>query len=299
VVEVSFEEFLFRSRQLVDKALDDMLPQEDNGLIVLHQAMRYSVFAGGKRVRPILAMAAAEVVGGQVETVLPLAVSLECIHTYSLIHDDLPAMDNDDLRRGKPTAHKVFGDAVAILAGDALLTFAFEVLGSPEVVRVHRSDRLLAVIGELAAAAGSKHLIAGQVMDIVSEGKAVDAVTVDQIVKDKTAALIRVSLSCGAILAGGSTDEIQILGLFGERIGKVFQIRDDLLDLEGDPEKLGKAVRKDEQRGKATYPMLLGRDRAHELMRSLIASAMEAIQPLGKRGDVLISLAEYLGRRTS
>jgi geranylgeranyl diphosphate synthase type II len=289
---VSLEEFLLRSRQLVDKALDEMLPGEDNNPVVLHQAMRYSVFAGGKRVRPILAMAAAEVVGGKAETVLPLAVSLECIHTYSLIHDDLPAMDNDDLRRGKPTAHKVFGEAVAILAGDALLTLALEVLASPEVVRVHRPDRLIAVIGELAVAAGSRSLIAGQVMDI-------DTPTVEQIVTDKTAALIRASLRCGARLAGGSREEIQILGHFGEHIGKAFQIRDDLLDLEGDPEKLGKAVRKDEQRGKATYPMLLGRDRARELMLSYIASARDAIQPLGKKADILSSLADYLGRRTN
>jgi len=296
---VVLDEYLFRSRQLVDKALDDMLPREDNAPVILHQAMRYSVFAGGKRIRPILAMAAAEVVGGQVETVLPLAVSLECIHTYSLIHDDLPAMDDDDLRRGKPTAHKVFGEAVAILAGDALLTFAFEVLTSAETVRVHRPDRLMVVIGELASAAGSRSLIAGQVMDIVSEGKTVDAGTVEQIVRDKTAALIRASLSCGARLAGGTAEEIQILGRFGEHIGKVFQIRDDLLDLEGDPEKLGKTVRKDQQRGKATYPMLLGRNGARELLSDLVASALQAIQPLGEKADILNSLAEYLGRRTN
>jgi len=299
VEQVGLEEYLFRSRQLVDKALDDMLPREDNTLVVLHQAMRYSVFAGGKRIRPILAMAAAEVVGGQAETVLPLAVSLECIHTYSLIHDDLPAMDDDDLRRGKPTAHKVFGEAVAILAGDALLTFAFEVLTSPEAIRVHRPDRLMVVIAELAFAAGSRSLIAGQVMDIVSEGKTVDAGTVEKIVRDKTAALIRASLSCGARLAGGTPEEIQILGRFGEHIGKVFQIRDDLLDLEGDAEKLGKAVRKDEQRGKATYPMLLGRDGARELLGDLVASGLQAIEPLGEKADILNSLAEYLGRRTN
>ncbi|MBI4962591.1 MAG: polyprenyl synthetase family protein [Desulfomonile tiedjei] len=276
-----------------------MLPKEDNGPVILHRAMRYSVFAGGKRIRPILAMAAADVVGGESETVLPLAVSLECIHTYSLIHDDLPAMDNDDLRRGKPTAHKVFGEAVAILAGDALLTFAFEVLCSPGLARVHPPDRLMAVVGELASAAGPASLIAGQVMDIISEGQPVDARTVEQIVRDKTAALIRASLRCGARLAGGSPEEIQILGRFGDHIGKAFQIRDDLLDLEGDPEKLGKAVKKDEQRGKATYPMLLGPDGARDLMRDLIASALEVIQPLGRKADILTGLAEYLGRRAS
>lgn len=294
---MDLKEFLSRKRLLVDKVLDEALPKEDNYPVILHQAMRYSVFAGGKRIRPILALAAADVVGGHVETVLPLAVSLECIHTYSLIHDDLPAMDNDDLRRGKPTVHKVFGEAVAILAGDALLTLAFEVLSSPEVGRVHPPERLVAVIRELASAAGSRRLIAGQVMDILSEGKPVDARTVEQIVSDKTAALIRASLSCGARLAGGTREQIEILGRFGEDIGKVFQIRDDLLDLEGDPEKLGKAVRKDEQRGKATYPMLVGRDGARELMNSLISSALETIRPLGRSAEILTSLGEYLGRR--
>ncbi len=200
---MNLDKYLAERRQLVDIALDDMIPREDNEPVLLHRAMRYSIFAGGKRVRPILAMAAAEAVGAAADSVLPLAVSLECVHTYSLIHDDLPAMDDDDLRRGKPTSHKVFGEAVAILAGDALLTMAFGILGSAEVGRLYRHDRLLAVIGELAYAAGSDNLVAGQVMDMISEGKPIDEKTVDFIVRKKTGALIRASLTCGARLACG------------------------------------------------------------------------------------------------
>jgi geranylgeranyl diphosphate synthase, type II len=296
---VNLDEYLAKRRGWVDKALDEMVPREDNEPVLLHRAMRYSIFAGGKRVRPILAMAAAEAVGGTAESVLPLAVSLECVHTYSLIHDDLPAMDDDDLRRGKPTSHKVFGEAVAILAGDALLTLAFGILGSPEVGRLYRPDRLLAVIGELAHASGSDNLVAGQVMDIISEGKPVDEAVVDLIVRKKTGALIRASLTCGARLASGTHEQIEALGKFGECLGMVFQIKDDLLDLEGDPGQLGKAVRKDQQRGKATYPTLLGREKARELMRGLVDSGLGAILPLGKAAEPLARIGEYIGSRVS
>ncbi|MGO9568325.1 MAG: polyprenyl synthetase family protein [Desulfomonilaceae bacterium] len=294
---MNLEECLSLKRDLVDKALDDMLPGEDNNSETLHRAMRYSLFAGGKRIRPILAMAAADVVNGDPPGVLPLAAALECIHTYSLIHDDLPAMDDDDLRRGKPTAHKVFGEAVAILAGDALLTFAFEVLTSPGVIRVYRPERLLGVIGELAVAAGHENLIAGQAMDIMSEGKSPDPETVGQIVRCKTGALIRASLTCGARLAGGSREQIGILGQFGEKLGAVFQIKDDLLDLEGDPTKLGKAVKKDRQRGKLTYPTLLGKEKAREMMQELLESALRTIQPLGSKAECLTLIAKYVGER--
>jgi geranylgeranyl diphosphate synthase, type II len=296
---VNIEECLSLKREVVDKALDDMLPGEDNEPAILHQAMRYSLFAGGKRIRPILAMAAADVVNGGPPGVLPLAAAIECIHTYSLIHDDLPAMDDDDLRRGKPTAHKVFGEAVAILAGDALLTFAFGLLTSPGVMRIYRPERLLCVIRELAAAAGSENLIAGQVLDIMSEGRTPDAETVEYIVRCKTGALIRASLTSGARLAGGSQEQIGILGQFGEMLGAVFQIKDDLLDLEGDPTKLGKAVKKDQQRGKLTYPMLLGKEKAREMMQELLDSALRTIQPLGEKAECLTRIAKYLGERTS
>jgi len=294
---MNLDEYLSARRKLADRALDEMLPKEDNAPAILHRAMRYSLFAGGKRIRPILAMAAAEAVDGDAERVLPLAVSLECIHTYSLIHDDLPAMDDDDLRRGKPTLHKAFGEAVGILAGDALLTFAFQVLTSAAVQRIYGAARLLPVISELAEAAGSERLVGGQVVDILTEGKAAQRETIDYIVRSKTGALIRASLSCGALLAGGGAEEVRILRRFGEDLGAVFQIRDDLLDMEGDPARLGKAVGKDQQRGKATYPNLLGKDGAVDMMEGLIASALETIGPLGDRAEPLSLIGKYLGER--
>lgn len=291
--------YLSSRREMVDRALDEMLPGEDNEPSILHKAMRYSIFAGGKRIRPVLAMAAAEAVGGAAVDVLPLAVALECIHTYSLVHDDLPAMDNDDLRRGKPTAHIAFGDAVAILAGDALLTLGLGVLSLPSVARMYRLDRLVAVIHELSVAAGSTKLIAGQAMDILCEGKEVGPEIVESIVANKTAALIRASLVCGATLSGGQAEDIQMLGTFGELLGAVFQMRDDLLDIEGDPERLGKAVNKDRKRGKATYPGVVGTEKTLETMQLMISSALDAIKPLGKRADPLIALGNYVVKRTN
>ncbi len=296
---MNLEDYLAHKRQIIDKRLDDLLPREDNDAALLYSAMRYSVFAGGKRIRPILAMASAEAVGGTEESVLPLAAALECVHTYSLIHDDLPAMDDDDLRRGKPTAHKVFGEAIAILAGDALLTFAFEILSSPWAVRLYRAERLLVAIRELAAAAGPMKLIAGQALDISNEGKEIKEEIVDSIVRAKTAALIRASLTCGALLAGGDSPQIEMLGRYGECLGIAFQIRDDVLDLEGDPIKLGKNVRKDESRGKPTYPTLLGKEQAKKMMFQLLDSAMEAIEPLGPKAEPLVVIGRYLGERIS
>lgn len=296
---MKLEDYLAENRQLVDKALDDMLPGDDNEPELLHKAMRYSVFAGGKRLRPILAMTAAEIVTGDGGCVMPLAVALECIHTYSLIHDDLPAMDDDELRRGKPTAHKVFGEAVAILAGDSLLTHAFEVLSAPSCMRVYPAERLLGVIGELAFAAGSERLVGGQFLDIVSEGKPVSQDTVERIIAGKTAALIRASLTCGARLAGGTGDQIQMLGTYGEKLGKAFQIKDDLLDMEGDAAQLGKSVNKDDYRGKATYTRLMGKDDTKAMMRELIGSALEVIEPLGRRAGMLADIGRYVGERVS
>ncbi|MGO9122183.1 MAG: polyprenyl synthetase family protein [Desulfomonilaceae bacterium] len=296
---MNLEDYLAYKRQIIDKTLDDLLPREDNDAALLHSAMRYSVFAGGKRIRPILAMASAEAVGGTEESVLPLAAALECVHTYSLIHDDLPAMDDDDLRRGKPTAHKIFGEAIAILAGDALLTFAFEILSSPWAVRLYRAERLLAAIRELAVAAGPMKLVAGQALDILNEGKEIKEEIVDSVVRAKTAALMRASLACGALLAGGDSLQIEILGRYGECLGIAFQIRDDILDLEGDPIKLGKNVRKDESRGKPTYPTLLGKEQAKKMMFQLLDSAMEAIEPLGPKAEPLVVISKYLGERIS
>jgi len=296
---VNLEDYLAHKRRIIDKSLDDLLPSEDNEAAMLHTAMRYSVFAGGKRIRPILAMASAEAVGGKSESVLPFAAALECVHTYSLIHDDLPAMDDDDLRRGKLTAHKVFGEAIAILAGDALLTFAFEILSSPWAVRLYRPERLLTAIRDLTVAAGPRKLVAGQALDILSEGEEVGEKIVEFIVRAKTAALIRVSLTTGALLAGGDSRQIEALGRYGEFLGMAFQIRDDLLDLEGDPEKLGKAVKKDESRGKPTYPTLLGRDETKKMMIRLLESALEALKPLGPASEPLVLIGRYVGERIS
>jgi geranylgeranyl diphosphate synthase type II len=294
---MDLDPYLAERRRLVDKALDERLPPEDNYPTELHRAMRYSLFAGGKRIRPILAMAAAEAVKGRIESVLPLAVALECIHTYSLIHDDLPAMDDDDLRRGKPTLHKVYGEALAVLAGDALLTFAFETLTAPGMQRLHPPERLLPVINELARAAGSEKLVGGQVVDILSEGNDVSVETVKYILRSKTGSLIRASLTCGAGLAGGKAEQIDLLGRYGELLGMVFQIRDDLLDLEGDPAKLGKAVNKDQRRGKATYHKILGKEGTVLLMRDLVKRALETIEPLGPNAGPLIALGKYLSER--
>lgn len=295
---VTLESYLSGRRDLVDRNLDLALPQVDNDSL-LHKAMRYSVFAGGKRIRPILALAAAEVVGGSHESVLPLAVALECIHTYSLIHDDLPAMDNDDLRRGKPTVHKLFGEAVAILAGDALLTFAFQVMSSPSSVRTHPPERLLAVINDLATASGFEWLVEGQYLDISHEGESVGPETVRSIMLSKTAALIRTSLICGARLAGGMDWEIQALAVYGENMGMIFQIRDDLLDIEGDPSELGKAARKDLGRGKATLPRIVGVEGAREAMRAYTTLALDALSPLGTRSSMLSEICRYISERTN
>jgi geranylgeranyl diphosphate synthase type II len=296
---MDLDTYLASRRGLVDEALDRFLPPEDAKPAALHKAMRYSVFAGGKRLRPILAMAAAEAVGGDPGSISPLTVALECIHTYSLIHDDLPAMDDDDLRRGKPTVHKVFDEATAILAGDALLAFAFEVLSSPGMVRVHRPERVIAVMGELSAASGSRQLVAGQMSDLLSEGKPVSREDVEYIVWNKTAALIRAAVKCGALLAGGSPEEVGLLSRFGENLGAAFQIKDDLLDLEGDAAKLGKAVRKDEKRGKATFPHLLGRDEARAVMQELIDTAQDAVRPFGDRAEPLVMISGYILKRVN
>lgn len=296
---MNLEDYLAARRNLVDKALDETLPSADSAPAVLHEAMRYSVFAGGKRIRPILALAAADAVSEAPANVLPLAVALECIHTYSLIHDDLPSMDDDDLRRGKPTSHKVFGEAIAILAGDALLTLAFEALSSPHAMRTYRPDRLLSVIGNLAHAAGSRRLVAGQTLDLTSEGSRVEAHVIEEIMRNKTGALIRASLTCGATLAGGSREQIELLDRFGEDLGAVFQIRDDLLDWEGDPSRLGKAVRKDGIRGKATYPNLFGEARTREILKERIESALEVISPLGCAAERLAAIGRHIGERLS
>ena len=294
---MDLDSYLKQRKAFIDEALDVMLPRADEGERRLHEAMRYSVFAGGKRIRPILALEAFEIVGGNAVDAIPLAVALECIHTYSLIHDDLPAMDDDDTRRGKPTLHKVFGEAVAILVGDALLTFAFDVMSSPEAVRTYPSQILVQAIHHLAVAAGFGGLIQGQFLDVVSEGKDVDKETVNAIITGKTGALIKASLVCGALLAGGSAQQLRLLGKFGEHLGVVFQIKDDILDIEGDPDDLGKAVLKDQKKGKATLPAIVGLQVAKDVMQAHIAHALGVLEPFGEKASTLSQLCVYLGQR--
>jgi geranylgeranyl diphosphate synthase type II len=260
--------------------------------------MRYSVMAGGKRLRPILVIAGAEAVGGAADTVLPTACALELIHTYSLIHDDLPAMDDDDYRRGRPTSHKVFGEAVAILAGDALLTLAFQLVAR-NAERVGDPRVICDVVADIAEAAGTGGMVGGQVVDIESEGKAVSAETLDYIHTHKTAALIRVSLRTGALLAGAKPDALAAISTAGERLGLAFQIVDDILDVEGSLEELGKTAGSDERKQKATDPAVHGLEVSRRRARALVEEAKDVLTTLGPPAAPLAALADYILERRS
>jgi geranylgeranyl diphosphate synthase, type II len=296
---VDIQRYLQEQKALVDDALARYLPGEENSPQAIFQAMRYSVFAGGKRVRPILAIAAAETVGGTVEDVLPLACALECIHTYSLIHDDLPALDNDDYRRGRLTNHKVFGEANAILAGDALLTFAFELMGNARHWTHFVPARLVHVIHEVASAIGTFGMIGGQVVDLQMEGQDVDLPTLQEIHAHKTGALIRASVRSGAILGGGSPVEVDALTQYGTHIGLAFQIMDDILDVRGDEQLMGKALRKDAAHQKATYPRLVGLAESEARAQAAVAAGIAVLEPFGERGAVLRDLARFIIARES
>ena len=286
--------------QLVDEALDRSLPAEDMLPVSLHRSMRYSVFAGGKRVRPILMLAACEAVGGNTEQAMPAACAMEMIHTYSLIHDDLPAMDDDDFRRGNPTNHKVFGEAVAILAGDALLTEAFILMSSPEWGVKTDSDRVRAVIREIAHAAGSCGMVGGQVVDMESEGnKEIDLATLQYIHTHKTGALMKASVKAGAILGGADAAGIDAMTRYGEAIGLAFQIADDILDVEGTTEEIGKDAGSDAERGKATYPALVGMADAKRRAAELVEIALESLEPFDAKADPLREIAKYIVYRKS
>ena len=284
---------------LVDAALDRWLPREEILPPRLHQAMRYSVFAGGKRLRPILIIAACEAVGGPPERALPAACAIEMIHTYSLIHDDLPAMDDDDLRRGRPTNHKVFGEANAILAGDALLTEAFRLLADAEANRGVDPAVSLRVIETIARCAGSQGMVGGQVVDMEAEENPVDFATLQYIHTRKTGALILASIQAGAWLGGGNDEQVAALNRYGETAGLAFQIADDILDIIGDQRELGKDVGSDQARGKATYPALLGLSEARRRASELRDLAIAALEPLGTSAEPLRAIARYIVERTS
>jgi geranylgeranyl diphosphate synthase, type II len=284
-----------RSRQiLIDQTLDALLPPASTKPKTIHRAMRYSVFAGGKRLRPILCLAAAECCGGKPEAALPLACAVECIHTYSLIHDDLPCMDDDDFRRGRLTSHKVFGEGIAVLAGDALLTFAFEIAAQ---VPGWRRYSLRDVIQELAIAAGSRRLIAGQVVDLESEGKKVSLPLLKFIHQSKTAALLRSSIRLGAMSANATPNQLRALSDFGHALGLAFQVIDDILDVTQTSEKLGKSAGKDLSAEKATFPAIVGLERSRKVAKRLTAEARAALRPLGKKAEMLHGLADQLLQR--
>ncbi len=280
--------------RLIDETLDKYLPQKHEIPATIHEAMRYSVFAGGKRLRPVLFLASAEAVGSDCESLLPAACALELIHTYSLIHDDLPAMDNDDYRRGKPTSHKVFGEAMAILAGDALLTLAFGLIAECGSTGNISPRVIVEVTKEIASAAGSKGMIGGQVVDIESENRSIDGSTLEYIHSHKTGALFRASVRCGAIMGGGSAGEINDLTEYAENLGLAFQITDDILDVVGDSEKLGKTVGSDERKKKCTYPAVYGLQESARLAEEAVKKALRALRRFGKEADILRYIANYL-----
>jgi len=285
-------EFLKRSCEFTDRKLDEYLPKESESPQTLHKAMRYSIFAGGKRLRPALALAAAETVGGTFDEAAPVACALEMIHTYSLIHDDLPAMDNDDLRRGRPTNHKVFGEALAILAGDGLLTLAFETL-----TRCPKAQTLPAVLASVARGAGCQGMVGGQVLDIEGEGKPASLDAVQAIHRWKTAALISASCEAGALSAGATPMEAEKMRRFGQKIGLAFQILDDILDCTSSPEQLGKTPGKDQKAGKATYPSIMGLEKARAEAEGLIEAAEGDLASFGSNGCTLRELARFVVER--
>ena len=284
-------QYLSARRAMVDRALESWLPQASVKPATIHQAMRYSLFAGGKRLRPILTLAAAEACGGAALRAMPAACAVECVHTYSLIHDDLPCMDDDDLRRGRPTSHKVFGEGVAVLAGDALLTIAFEILAHATPTPRYPTA---ALVRELASASGSQWLIGGQVADLEGEGKKITGAELRYIHRCKTAALLTASIRLGAMSAEATPARLRGLTAFGQALGLAFQVIDDILDVTQTTEKLGKTAGKDVAATKATYPAIHGLARSRAEARRLTAAAHAALRPFGGKGGRLRELADYL-----
>jgi geranylgeranyl diphosphate synthase, type II len=290
--------YLDAHRATVDAALEQVLPPESAPPVTIHRAMRYSVLAPGKRLRPVLVIAGAEAVGGKAEAVLDTACALELIHAYSLIHDDLPAMDDDDYRRGRLTNHKVFGEAMAILAGDALLTLAFRLVAG-NAARMTTPAIVGTVVAEVADAAGTDGMVGGQVVDIESEGKTISAEMLDYIHLHKTAALIRAALRVGAQLAGGRPEQVEAISQAGQALGLAFQIVDDILDVEGSLAELGKSAGSDERKKKATYPSLHGLPASKQRARELIEETKRLLIPFGPAAAPICALADFVFERRS
>jgi geranylgeranyl diphosphate synthase, type II len=291
---VDLKRYLASRQKLIDRALNRYLPKENVKPATIHKAMRYSLFAGGKRLRPVLCLAAAETCDGKIDNALPLACALECIHTYSLVHDDLPSMDNDDLRRGRPTCHKVFGDGIAVLAGDALLTVAFELVSRAKLTRRYDMSMLLR---EVAVAAGSRRLIAGQVADLEAEGQKATRERVRYIHENKTAAILTASVRLGAMSANANAKQLGAITKFGRALGLAFQIIDDILDVTQTSEKLGKSAGKDIAAKKATYPAVIGLESSRAEARRLTGVAHGALSIFGKKAEALHALANFLLER--
>jgi geranylgeranyl diphosphate synthase type II len=291
--------YLREKKEIVDSALERYLPEKEKFTSNLHQAMQHSLFAGGKRIRPILSIASYEAVGGKGERILPFACALEMIHTYSLIHDDLPAIDNDDYRRGKPTCHKAFGEAIAILAGDGLLTEAFRLM-TDRPAKDHRSRDggvILDLVNEVARAAGVLGMVGGQVADVESEGKAADLPAVQYIHARKTGAMIAASVRVGAKLGGAKREILDALTCYGKNLGLAFQIVDDILNVEGKAALLGKKTGSDLFRGKATYPSVLGVEESKKKGRELVEISVNALKPFGPEADPLREIARFVAAR--
>ncbi len=288
--------YLKEKRELVDSFLKKYISSKKNQKDCpknLCDAMGYALMAGGKRIRPILSIASYEAVGGKSQNILPIAASLELIHTYSLIHDDLPAMDNDDFRRNQPTAHKVFGEATAILAGDALLTDAFHIISLTSA----NPKNLISIINELTYACGPEGMVGGQTLDLILEGKKATKKDLLYIHKHKTGALIRASVRIGAIMANSSPAKLDLLTEYGEKVGLAFQIVDDILDVTGTKEELGKSTGADDAKGKNTYPSTFGLEKSRKIAERLIRDSLKAIKKLNKNAEPLVEIAKYIVSR--
>jgi geranylgeranyl diphosphate synthase type II len=294
---MELKSYLANKRAVIDKALKLYLPKPEKPAGELFEAMKYSLFAGGKRLRPILCVASSEAVGGNEEDVLPVACALEMIHTYSLIHDDLPAMDNDDMRRGKPTSHKVYGEALAILAGDALLTEAFNLISTLDINGEKAGEVIQKIVALIASAAGPNGMVGGQAVDMAIAGKQVEASTIEFMHAHKTGALIAASVSSGAILGGASKNQLESLDRYGRKIGLAFQVSDDILDIEGDSEEMGKVVGVDARMGKNTYPSIYGLEKSKEMLRGLIDEAVDSLCQFDIKAEPLRKIAEYIVER--
>jgi geranylgeranyl diphosphate synthase type II len=290
--------YLAQKQQLVEDALEEYLPVAETYPPVIHESMRYSTFAGGKRLRPAMLLMAAEMLEKEESSVLFAAAAIEMLHTYSLIHDDLPAMDNDDLRRGKPTNHKVYGEDTAILAGDALLTLAFQVMTDPKHTQYCSPETILRATYELGVAAGSLGMIGGQVMDMQAERRQIEPSELEYIHKHKTGKLLTAAVRMGAILSDATPQQLQAITTYGENIGLAFQIVDDILDIEGNPEELGKNVNADLYKQKATYPAMYGMDESKSMTHKLIDEAKLSLSCFENKSYHFCQLADFMQSRT-